>query len=145
MRQSCCFRALSPASSASDPALPVAALGEWTPYALDTLVKSWRGLPQSSQALKTWATPFQLAEVVVELPDSGGQVDQVAEEEPLCWHHLGVLAGRANQEEIIQVHPVHSSYWNQVEGSFQVDLSHHCTLTILGKQGYSIIDRRIVD
>ena len=44
-----------------------------------------------------------------------------------------------------QVHPVHSSYWNQVEGSFQVDLSHHCTLTILGKQGYSIIDRRIVD
>ena len=24
-----------------------------------------------------------------------------------------------------QVHPVHSSYWNQVEGSFQVDLCLH--------------------
>ena len=26
---------------------------------------------------------------VVELPDSGGQVDQAAEEEPHCWRHLG--------------------------------------------------------
>ena len=41
--------------------------------------------------------------MVVELPDSSGQVDQAAEEEPPCWHHLGVLAGRANQEEVIQV------------------------------------------
>ena len=89
---------------------------------LDTLVMSWREPASAfSQALKIWATPFQegrklshhitsalasalrLADVVVELPDSSGQVDQAAEEEPPCWHHLGVLAGRANQEEVIQV------------------------------------------
>ena len=28
-------------------------------------------------------------DVVVELPDSGGQVDHAAEEEPRCWRHLG--------------------------------------------------------
>ncbi|KAL5509668.1 hypothetical protein EMCRGX_G005071 [Ephydatia muelleri] len=47
-------------------------------YAWVTRVKN---MALNCQSIKT--------DVVVELPDSGGQVNQVAEEEPHCWCHLG--------------------------------------------------------
>eukprot|EP00731_Ephydatia_muelleri_P038296 Em0709g1a len=61
-------------------------------FSLIRLYKNGNTIPQmkktvpphdvsSCQSIKT--------DVVVELPDSGGQVNQVAEEEPRCWCHLG--------------------------------------------------------
>ena len=70
-------------------------------------MKNWRESASVLSGSKSMATPFQEgrklchhitsalasalrpADVVVELPDSGGQVNQVAEEEPPCSHHLG--------------------------------------------------------
>ena len=37
--------------------------------------------------------------MVVELPDSGGQIDQAVEEEPPCWHHLGCKGELADEQE----------------------------------------------
>ena len=51
----------------------------------NTILKMKKTVPphdvSSCQSIKT--------DVGVELPDSGRQVDQVAEEEPHCWRHLG--------------------------------------------------------
>ena len=61
-------------------------------FSLIRLYKNGNTIPQ----MKKTVPPHDVSlcqsiktDVVVELPDSGGQVNQVAEEEPHCWCQLG--------------------------------------------------------
>ena len=78
-------------------------------------MKSWRESASVLSGSKSMVTSFQQgkklshhitsalasalrpADLVVELPDSGGQVDQAAEEEPPCSHHLGCKGELTNE------------------------------------------------
>ena len=48
-----------------------------------------QGRTLSHHTTSALASALRPADLVMELPDSGGQVDQAAEEEPPCMHHLG--------------------------------------------------------